>query len=718
VSTREAARSRLFTAVLVGGSALAVLVLTIFATSTLRRYAADRRLAQTMLVHVEAEAYEQSALEWRAETEHLVSGEVLDAIRQSQRDAQSAVTELETAAGQEGAVSPVRTILARYERAMNEEIALVARGQFKAAREIDETQVDPTFNELRAEMLVLSRKYDADSQRASTQAEIGTALILVAAMTALLFLYFRYARLESLIAAKNATERVSTAAEARFRSVAQAASDAIVGANAMGAITSWNHGAELMFGYSAANIIGQPLASVMHERYSERFGPELMKEGKVTGGKVSSATVAGIEGLRRDGAEFPMELSLSSWQDEGSVSYSIVMRDTTERKRLEAQLRQAAKMEAVGQLAGGVAHDFNNLLTVINCHVEMLREQLVESPVQLEDINEIGEAAKRAEALTRQLLAFSRKQIQQPKILDMNESIRGMEKMLRRLVTEDIDLVVKPMPIAAHVCADPGQLDQLLMNLVVNASDAMPQGGTLTVEVAHIDLEEPYFRERGVRPVVGPYVGLFVSDTGIGMDSGTQSRIFEPFFTTKGVGKGTGLGLATVYGIVKQSGGFIWVYSEVGHGTTFKVYLPLVDAAEIKPITRDEASPDTPGSETLLVVEDDDSIRMIMCRALRRDGYVVLDATDGQQALGIASAYDKPIDLLLTDVVMPFIGGRELAERLLVTRPAMKIVYMSGYTDDVVLRRGLLGAGVTFIQKPFAPAGLAAKLRKALDNSN
>lgn len=375
-------------------------------------------------------------------------------------------------------------------------------------------------------------------------------------------------------------------------------------------------------------------------------------------------------------------------------------------------------MEAVGQLAGGVAHDFNNLLTVINCHVEMLRADLRESPSQLEDINEIGEAAKRAETLTRQLLTFSRKQIQQPKVLDLNVSIKGMEKMLRRLVTEDIDLVVKPMPTAAHVLADAGQLDQLLMNLAVNASDAMPTGGTLTVEVACVELEEPYFRERGVRPVAGSYVALFVSDTGVGMDAGTQSRIFEPFFTTKGVGKGTGLGLATVYGIVKQSGGFIWVYSEVGRGTTFKVYLPHVEAVASEKIVRVEESRVGPGGETLLVVEDDDAIRMMMRRILKRDGYVVLDASDGQKALELVSTYDKPIDLLVTDVVMPSLGGRELAQRLLVKRPAMKIVYMSGYTDDVVLRRGLLEAGVTFIQKPFAPAALSAKLRKTLDIPN
>jgi PAS domain S-box-containing protein len=671
-----------------------------------------------MLAHVEAEAYEQSALEDRAQAELKVSREVLAAIHQSQRDAQSAVGELETAAGQEGAVSSVRTILARYERAMDEEISLLAHGQIEASREIDETQVDPAFEQLRAEMLALSRKYDAESQRASMGVEIGTALILVAAMTALLFLYFRYARLESAIAATNAAARVSTAAEARFLSVAQAASDAIVGANTSGAITSWNHGAEVMFGYAAENIIGQPLVSILPERYSERFGAGLNDEATPKRAGTGSATVTGIEGLRRDASEFPIELSLESWEDEGSVSYSIVMRDTTDRKRLEAQLRQAAKMEAVGQLAGGVAHDFNNLLTVINCHVELLRAELTESPGQLEDIDEIGEAAKRAEALTRQLLTFSRKQIQQSKVLDLNETIKGMEKMLRRLVTEDIELVMKPVSSRAHVCADAGQLDQLLMNLVVNASDAMPQGGTLTVELARVDLEEPYFHERGVRPAVGSYVGLFVSDTGVGIDTGTQSRIFEPFFTTKSVGKGTGLGLSTVYGIVKQSGGFIWVYSEVGHGTTFKVYLPLVDAVETRAILRDENCSDAPGGETLLVVEDDDTIRMIMRRTLKRDGYIVLDATDGQQALQMAAAYDKPIDLLLTDVVMPFVGGRELAERLLVARPTMKIVYMSGYTDDVILRRGLLEPGVTFIQKPFAPATLAAKLRKALDNPN
>jgi two-component system, cell cycle sensor histidine kinase and response regulator CckA len=703
---------------MVGGTGFVVLVVAIFGISKLREYASNRQLAQTLLVRVEAEAYEESAMEWRAVAERSVSSELLRSLRRSHGEVQEAVSGLETATGQPDAAFAVRALFGRYQRAMNQQLSLISRGQLEAAREVDEHLVDATFDELRTAIKALLREYETEGQHASAMAETGTALILLGAMAVLVLLYFRYAKLESGIAAAKAADKVSTAAKARFLSVAQAASDAIVGADARGAISSWNQGAEIMFGYSAESIIGRSLTSLLPERYSERFGPGLKEEAKVKEGRVNSAIVAGIEGLRRDGAEFPVELSLSSWEDGGSVSYSIVIRDTTERKRLEAQLRQAAKMEAVGQLAGGVAHDFNNLLTVINCHVEMLREDSKDSPTQLEDINEIGEAAKRAESLTRQLLGFSRKQIQQPKVLDLNESIKGMEKMLRRLVTEDIDLVVKPMPIAAHVCADAGQLDQLLMNLVVNASDAMPQGGTLTVEVTRVELEEPYFRERGVRPVVGSYVGLFVSDTGVGMDAGTQSRIFEPFFTTKGVGKGTGLGLATVYGIVKQSGGFIWVYSEVGHGTTFKVYLPHVAAAASEEITRDEKSPMAPGGETLLVVEDDGAIRAMVRRTLKRDGYIVLDATDGQNALDLASTYDKPIDLLLTDVVMPFIGGRELAERLLVTRPAMKIVYMSGYTDDVVLRRGLLRAGVTFIQKPFAPAALAAKLRNTLDNPN
>jgi two-component system, cell cycle sensor histidine kinase and response regulator CckA len=703
---------------MIGGTALIVSVLTIFGSSKLRRYSDDHHQARALLAQIEAEAYQQSAAEWRAEAEREVSREVMESIRESRDATQDALTALEITTGERDGASSVRPILGRYKAAIDEELDLIRRGQFEAARGVDANIVDPTFEGLQTEIKTLSTKFEVNSERASLVAELGTAVILLGAIAALVLLYFRYAKLVSVIAAAKAADKVSTAANARFLSVAQAASDAIVGADARGAITSWNQGAEIMFGYSAESIIGRSLTSLLPERYSERFGPGLKEEANVKEGSVNSATVAGIEGLRRDGAEFPVELSLSSWEDGGSVSYSIVIRDTTERKRLEAQLRQAAKMEAVGQLAGGVAHDFNNLLTVINCHVEMLREDSKDSPTQLEDINEIGEAAKRAESLTRQLLGFSRKQIQQPKVLDLNESIKGMEKMLRRLVTEDIDLVVKPMPIAAHVCADPGQLDQLLMNLVVNASDAMPQGGTLTVEVTRVELEEPYFRERGVRPVVGSYVGLFVSDTGVGMDTGTQSRIFEPFFTTKGVGKGTGLGLATVYGIVKQSGGFIWVYSEVGHGTTFKVYLPHVAAAASEEITRDEKSPVAPGGETLLVVEDDDAIRAMMRRTLKRDGYIVLDATDGQNALDLASTYDKPIDLLLTDVVMPFIGGRELAERLLVTRPAMKIVYMSGYTDDVVLRRGLLGAGVTFIQKPFAPAALVAKLRNTLDNPN
>ena len=718
MQTRTKIRSRRVTVALIGGTALITSVLIISGTSWLRSYATNHRHAQTLLVRVEAETYRQSAAEWRAEAERGVSNEVLALIRESRREAQHVLTELGISDADNAGAKSVRAILRRYDAAMDEELSLLNRGEFEAAREVDEEQVDPTFEELRTKLQSLSLEYEMGSRRASLIAELGSALMLLVAVGALVLVYFRYARLESAVAATRATEKIIVASEARFRSVAQAANDAIVGADASGLITSWNYGAELMFGYSGEAVVGMPLATVLPERYSERFGSDLKAEAKNNGGRMSSAVVIGIEGLRRDGTEFPVELSLSPWEDEGKTSYSIVIRDTTDRKRLEGQLRQAAKMEAVGQLAGGVAHDFNNLLTVITCYVELLRTDLAESPAHLADINEIGEAAKRAESLTRQLLGFSRKQIQQPRILDLNDSLTGMRKMLRRLVTEDIELIVKPMETAASVRADPGQIDQLLMNLVVNASDAMPQGGTLTIEVSQVELTEPYFRERGVRPQVGPYVGLFVSDTGIGMDGATQARIFEPFFTTKGIGKGTGLGLATAYGVVKQSGGFIWVYSEAGRGTTFKIYLPYLNPVGSEKVAEKEESIVAAGGETLLVVEDDDAIRSLMQRALRRDGYTVLEAADGQIALELASTYLKPIHLLLTDVVMPNLGGRELAERLMEQRPAMKTVYMSGYTDDVVLRRGLLEAGVAFIQKPFAPTALLAKLRAVLANHN
>jgi two-component system, cell cycle sensor histidine kinase and response regulator CckA len=382
-------------------------------------------------------------------------------------------------------------------------------------------------------------------------------------------------------------------------------------------------------------------------------------------------------------------------------------------RRSEEQLRQAQKMEAVGRLAGGVAHDFNNVLTAIFGYAELLTEEFPAGSTARQDLEEIRKAATRASALTRQLLAFSRQQVLEPVVLSVNDLVEDVDKMLRRLVGEDVELRVSLAANSGNVRADPGQLQQVIMNLVVNARDAMPTGGKLLIETAYAELTEQYAELH--QPVVpGRYVMIAISDTGVGMDAGTRARIFEPFFTTKEKGKGTGLGLSTVYGIVKQSGGYVWVYSEPRHGTTFKVYLPRVDAAaEHVPPPREAAT--LTGTETILLAEDDEILRPLAKGVLTKLGYTVLETESTEQALAAAAAHTGPIPLLLTDVVMPGASGRELARRLAQSHPETRVLYMSGYTDDAIVRHGMLEPGLTLLQKPFTPAALARKVREVLD---
>ena len=388
--------------------------------------------------------------------------------------------------------------------------------------------------------------------------------------------------------------------------------------------------------------------------------------------------------------------------------------ERAERKKLEEQLRQAQKMEAIGQLTGGIAHDFNNMLTVIIGYSELMLQRLKADDPLRSEVEQVKEAGVRASLLTRQLLAFSRKQVLQPRVLDLNAVLTNMDRMLQRLIGEDIDLVTVPAPGLGGVLADPGQIEQGIMNLVVNARDAMPQGGKLTIETANVELDEAYARQHGpVQP--GPYVMLAVSDTGCGMDAETQARIFEPFFTTKEVGKGTGLGLSTVYGIVKQSSGDIWVYSEPGRGTTFKIYLPWVEGAVDTVEPGVAPARDVRGSETILLVEDDVGIRRLVRQVLAERGYWVLEAIHGTHAIQISEQHTVPIHLLVTDVVMPGMSGRELAEHLKPSRPNMKVLFMSGYTDKAIVHHGELDPGTAFLQKPFTPDALARKVREVLD---
>jgi len=415
---------------------------------------------------------------------------------------------------------------------------------------------------------------------------------------------------------------------------------------------------------------------------------------------------------KKDGTRIRVQLSVrASRNQDGQVEfYEAFVRDITNQRQLEAQLAQAQKMEAIGRLAGGVAHDFNNLLTVILSYSELLLEDLPAGSSDRDDVTQIRKAAQGASELTGQLLAFSRQQVLQPKVVDLNAAVSGMERLLTRVLPEDIKLRCTTASDTGTIRVDPGQLEQVIMNLAVNARDAMPTGGLLTIETANVDLDAAYLQ---AHPLAKPgrYVMLAVTDTGTGMDAATQARIFEPFYTTKEIGKGTGLGLATVQGIVQQSGGFIWVYSEPDHGTVFKIYLPRIDEPAS---TGDATAAPTRGTETVLVVEDVPAVRAVTREMLKRYGYNVLEAADGPTALQLAAGYAEPIDLLLTDVVMPEMNGRDLADRIQAARPATKVLFMSGYTDDAVVRHGILQDGIAYLQKPFTPGSLATKVREVL----
>lgn len=519
-------------------------------------------------------------------------------------------------------------------------------------------------------------------------------------------------------------EEALRASEERFELVARATNDAVWDWNLV-TNSHWGHeGFETLFGVNAQD------GNFDIEAWSGRIHPEEREA-------VLDHLYAAIEsGEAIWSAEYRFRRADGSYAvvyDRGYVLHNEqgkpvrmigAMMDITERKQTEAalrsselQLRQAQKMEAVGRLAGGVAHDFNNLLTVIRGHSELLTDSVTMNEDERRSVEQINQAAQRAVSLTSQLLAFSRKQMLQPQILDLNDVVQGMDTMLRRLIGEDIELTTV-LQAEGRIHADKGQIEQVIMNLAVNARDAMPRGGRLTIETRDIEIDSTH----SVDPIpiaAGAHVQLTVSDVGCGMDAATQTQIFEPFFTTKPNGQGTGLGLSTVYGIVKQSGGTIAVYSEVGQGTSFKIYLPRLSHQELPSSTseQNEAAPMATGTETILLAEDEEMVRTLTTRALVAGGYTVLLAGNGDEALAKAHKYAAPISLLVTDVVMPGMSGRELSERLSMRHPETKVLYMSGYTDDAIIRHGVLKAGTAFIQKPYSLGHLLRKIREVLDEN-
>jgi two-component system cell cycle sensor histidine kinase/response regulator CckA len=498
--------------------------------------------------------------------------------------------------------------------------------------------------------------------------------------------------------------------EQRYRDIVENAHDFIYSHDLKGNYTSINNAGEQITGYTREETLTMNFVQTVAPDFVERARE--MMAGKLAGEK---GTACDLEIIAKDGRRIALEINTKLvFRDGAPVGIQGTARDVTERKELEEQLRQSQKMEAIGRLAGGIAHDFNNLLTAITGYSELSMKRLGKEDPLLGNLQEIKKAGDRAASLTRQLLAFSRKQVLQPKVLDLNLVVSDLERMLTRLIGEDIELCTVLEPKLASIKVDPGQIQQIIMNLAVNARDAMPQGGKLTIETKNVLLDDEYARKHlAVTP--GPFVMLAVSDSGSGIDPHTQSRIFEPFFTTKEVGKGTGLGLSTVYGIVKQSGGNIWVYSEVGRGTTFTIYLPSTDD-HVQTYTRGVGNErGLAGTETVLIAEDEEVVRKLACRVLRMYGYQLLEAADGNEALLICESHLAPIDLLITDVIMPGMGGAELANRLTELRPDTSVLLMSGYTDSAMVHHGVLDGGANFIQKPFSPEALAIKVREVLD---
>ncbi|OLC08399.1 MAG: hypothetical protein AUH41_08365 [Gemmatimonadetes bacterium 13_1_40CM_66_11] len=598
----------------------------------------------------------------------------------------------------------------RYERVDTEETLTAALNRQTWDLAIGDYSM-PQFSGMAALRIIQERGLDLPFISVSGTI---TEEMAVAAMRAGAKDYVTKGHLQRLIPAIERELRESEAraalrdAEASFATLVEFAPIGIYRSNPAGQFLSVNSALVHMLGYDSADEVLQ--LDMGRDVYADTAERQRLLDRDTYSDRQYDDVEATWK--RKDGRLLQVQLSVRAVRNAaGQVDYyETFVRDVTDQRRLQQQLTQSQKMEAIGRLAGGVAHDFNNLLTVITSYSDLVYQDLPPDDPRRDDVDQVRKAADGAAALTRQLLAFSRQQVLEPKVIDLNSVVDNLKKILQRVIGEDVELTTVLAAELAAVKADVSQIEQILMNLAVNARDAMPTGGKLTIETTNVDYD-PERQQRSDGST--EFVMLAVTDTGTGMDEATKARIFEPFFTTKQPGKGTGLGLATVYAIVTQAGGFIWVYSELGHGTSFKIYLPQVDAVAT---TAAVARVDLPrGTETVLLVEDAAAVRAVARQVLQRQGYNVLEASDGEDALHLAARYQGTIDLVLTDVVMPRAGGRELAERLLTVRRDTRVLYMSGYTDDSVVRHGILEGGVAYLQKPFSPEGLARKVREVLD---
>jgi len=509
------------------------------------------------------------------------------------------------------------------------------------------------------------------------------------------------------------TDQALQDSQERLQSIILSAMDAIITVDDKQRIVVFNHAAEEIFRCPATDAVGHPLDKFIPARFREAHRQHVQEFGRTGVSGRSMYSPGTLSGVRSSGEEFPIEATISQTTTANEKLYTVILRDVSMRRRAEDELRQSQKMEALGQLAGGIAHEFNNYLSIILGYGDLLETDAGENETLRRECAEIKNATQKAASLTRQLLAFSRKQVVEPRPLDLNNAIWETHKLLRRLIPANVDIVPVLQSDLGKVQGDPAQIQQILINLAINARDAMPQGGKVVIETSEVELDQE-FASRHLEVQPGKYVMLSVSDSGQGMDAETASHIFEPFFTTKAEGKGTGLGLSTIYGIVKQSGGYVTVASVLGRGTTFRVYLPLLEASDQGASGDNRPQMVQPGIETILVAEDDSALRRLIRITLEHKGYKVLEAKDGREALSVCETYAGPIGLIVTDLVMPRLTGLQLREKAVLLRPETKFLLISGYADDSVTELGELAANSDFLEKPFLPNELVTKVYQLL----
>jgi len=602
-------------------------------------------------------------------------------------------------------------------RALQEHVATASARRAGAKRFVTQATVIAVvgLTGMFGSLFMLDRGTDGSVTRQTFQVVVGVEFVI---LVALVFLLRR--RLMNDMRAYEDQFRLSVAQDERLaatsellRGVLDSSPVALIAMDTDLRVLLWNESAAQLFGWTPEETLGQlnPIAIGVNATESRAMREEIEREGRI----LSHRTVR----ARKDGsrAEIVVAGAILRGADGARAGYMLVASDLSERNRLEAQLRQSQKMEAVGQLAGGVAHDFNNVLTVIASYSEILLVNTPPDSKAYEPLNEIKAASDRAAALTRQLLAFSRRQLLQPRILDLNESVTNVSRMLRRVIGEQVKLETRFAPNLGRVCADPGQVEQILMNLAINARDAMPNGGRLVIETANAELDRTFALQHATPMRPGDFVSMVVSDTGEGMTPEVREHVFEPFFTTKDPGKGTGLGLSTVHGIVEQSGGSIFVYSEPGRGTTFKIYLPRVMDDEPRALDPVASTPSRGGTETILLVEDEEAVRKVSRAILANAGYTVIEARNGKEAVGRLTDGSNEIDLVVTDVVMPEMGGPALRREMRDRRIDKPIVYMSGYARATLTSAALSEENAAFIEKPFSAPALLACVRGVLDRA-